>query len=117
MLKSRRIKRVRIIRGKTNRRHQRGGFNHRDVVSVRGIVVGVNDDETVNVAFYDKSHSRTDVSNIPNSAITFIKPGKEFRVRPIPALTPVPEPAVVASPAAPQVSRFRVGPLPDKYRF
>jgi hypothetical protein len=116
MLKSRKTKRGRIIRGKTNRRRQRGGFNNRDVVSVRGIVIGVNDDETVNVAFYDNTRSRIDVSNIPNSSVTFIKPGKEFRVSPIPALTPVPELMAPAA-AAPQVSRFRVRPLPDEYRF
>jgi hypothetical protein len=112
MLKSRRVKRGRVIRGKTNRRRQRGGFNRRDIVSVRGIVVGVNDDETVNVAFHDKSHSRTDVSNIPNSSVTFVRPGKEFRVSPVtvepPAEAPVP---------ATQGSRFRVRPLPAEYRF
>lgn len=113
MLKSRRNKRGRIIRGKTNRRRQRGGFNNRDVVSVRGIVTGVNDDDTVDIAFFDKSYSRTDVRNIPNSAVTFIKPGKEFRVSPLPAVTPVPE----AEAEEQQVSRFRVKPLPDKYRF
>jgi len=114
MLKSRKVKRGRIIRGKTNRRRQGGGFNNRDVVSVRGIVIGVNDDETVNVAFYDKIRSRIDVSNIPNSSVTFIKPGKEFRVSPV--LTPIPEPAS-ASAVTPQGSRFKVRPLPDEYRF
>jgi hypothetical protein len=109
MLKSRKTKRGRIIRGKTNRRRQRGGFNRRDVVSVRGIVVGVNDDDTVNVAFHDNAGSRTDVGNIPNSSVTFIRPGKEFRVSPV-TVEPVPVPA-------PQVSRFRVRPLPDEYRF
>lgn len=113
MLKSRRNKRGRIIRGKTNRRRQRGGFNRRDVVSVRGIVAGVNDDDSVNIAFYDNTSSITEVRNIPNSAVTFIKPGKEFRVSPIPE-----EPMAPSSPGpGPQVSRFRVRSLPDEYRF
>ncbi len=112
MLKSRKTKRGRVIRGRTNRMRQRGGFNRRDIVSVRGIVTGVNDDETVNVAFYDKSNSKTEVKNIKESYLTFIRPGKEFRVRPI-----VDELILYGAPnsrveAPVQGSRFNVKPLP-----
>jgi hypothetical protein len=115
MLKSRKTKRGRIIRGRTNRRRQKGGFNRRDVVSVRGIVTSVNEDETVNVALYDKNNSKTEVINIPNFAVSFIRPGKEFRVSPLPVITPTPEPEVSAE--EPQNSRFRVKPLPPNYKF
>jgi hypothetical protein len=111
MLKSRKTKRGRIIRGRTNRMRQRGGFNLRDNVSVRGFVTGVNDDETVNVTFYDKSNSKTEVKNINESYLTFIRPGKEFRVRPVTdelVLYGVPNPALEAPV---QGSRFSVKPL------
>jgi len=115
MLKSRKTKRGRIIRGRTNRRRQKGGFNRRDVVSVRGIVEDINDDDTVNVAFYDNTGSNTKIRNIPNFAVSFIRPGKEFRVSPLPVITPTPEPEVSAE--EPQNSRFRVKPLPPNYKF
>jgi hypothetical protein len=117
MLKSRKTKRGRIIRGRTNRRRQRGGFNQRDIVSVKGIVTSVNDDETVNVAIYDKNSSKTEVINIPNSAVTFIRKGKEFRVSPVAeelVLYGAPNPAVETSV---QSSRFSVKPLPLNYMF
>jgi hypothetical protein len=112
MLKSRKVKRGRIIRGKTNRMRQRGGFNLRDYVSVKGFVTGINNDETVNVTFYDKSNSKTEVKNIQESYLTFIRPGKEFRVRPITeelVLYGAPN-STVEAPI--QVSRFNVKPLP-----
>jgi hypothetical protein len=112
MLKSRKTKRGRIIRGRTNRRRQRGGFNLRDIVSTKGIITGVNEDETVNIAIYDKSNSKTEVRNIPSFAVTFIRPGKEFRVRPITdelVLYSAPNPAVEAPV---QGSRFSIKPLP-----
>ena len=112
MLKSRKTKRGRIIRGRTNRRRQRGGFNLRDNVSVKGFVTGVNDDETVNVTFFDKSNSKTEVKKIKESYLTFIRPGKEFRVRPITdelVLYGATNPAVEAPV---QGSRFSVKPLP-----
>jgi hypothetical protein len=74
--------------------------------------VGVNDDETVNVTFYDKSNSKTEVKNIKESYLTFIRPGKEFRVTPITdelVLYGATNPAVEAPV---QGSRFSVKPLP-----
>jgi len=115
MLKSRRVKRGRIIRGKTNRRRQRGGFNLRDnvQVSLRGIVSGTNADETVNVSFYDKNGSKSEVRNIPNSNVTFIRPGKEFRVRPITEEDELVLYGTTDSNPGDQGSRFKVKPLPS----
>jgi len=115
MLKSRKNKKGRIIRGKTNRMHQRGGFNLRDNVSVNGIVTVINDDQTVNVEFYDKLNSKTEVKNIPNSDVSFIRPIKKFKVRPITDADELvlygetnhePRPSTNGS-------RFRVKPLPS----
>jgi hypothetical protein len=100
---------------KTLKRQLFGGqpYNIRDNVNVFGIIKKVNDDDTVDVVFTDKSFSKTEVRNIPNSKVTFIRPGRVFTVRPIqPEENPAP--ATATAPAtAPKTSRFRVKKLPS----
>jgi len=111
MLKSRKTKKGE--RGKTKKRRQRGGFNLKDVVSVKGFIIGINEDDTVNVAFYDKSNSKTEIRNVPKSDVTFIRPGKEFTVRPI-----TDDLVLYGAPVTePQGSRFTVRQLPPDHRL
>ena len=99
---------------KTLKRRLFGGqpYNIRDNVNVFGIIKKVNDDDTVDVVFTDKSFSKTEVRNIPNSKVTFIRPGRIFTVRPIQQEeTPVLSPSPAEAPA--RTSRFRVKKLPS----